>query len=203
MKKQVLFILASLSVYVASATTVTIGNSGFTFTPDSVSIHVGDTVRFQVASIHKPVEVSQSTWNASSASPITGFSLPNGGGIVAGLTVGIHYYVCQPHAGMGMKGRIFVTPATGLASVVAASPQLNIYPNPSNGKFNVQYQNASNSTVEVTLDVFNILGDKVYSSNDLKGQQVSQIDLSTAPAGIYFVKIYDRDKVLVKRVIVQ
>jgi plastocyanin len=203
MKKQVLFIIASLSVSVASATTVTIGNSGFTFTPDSVSIHVGDTIRFQVGSTHKPIEVSQSTWNANSASPITGFSLPNGGGIVAGLTAGIHYYVCQPHAGMGMKGRIFVTPVTGLANVAAASPQLNIYPNPSNGKFNVHYQSASNSSVEVALDVFNILGDKVYSSTDVKGQVVSQIDLSTVPAGIYFVKIYDREKVLVKRVIIQ
>lgn len=101
----VALLMAMCNIY---ATTWTITNSGTTFTPDLITITLGDTVVFQLEGQHNAQEVSQADWNANNNSPIIGFQTNFGGGEVTGLTGGTHYYVCSPHASMGMKGRIIV-----------------------------------------------------------------------------------------------
>src|ERR1035437_6539811 len=117
MKKTLLIAFAIYSG-VALCNTVTIVNSGSTFSPATVTITVGDTVKFTLASIHDAVEVSQATWNANGTTALSGgFSTPFGGGLVlpAQLTVGTHWYVCSPHAAsMHMKGVIIVKNAAGI-----------------------------------------------------------------------------------------
>ena len=119
MKKNIAFVLALVYAVSTFSNVTTIVSSGFTFSPSSANISAGDSVLFQLASIHNAVEVSQATWNADGTTPLAGgFSLPHGGGLVlpAQLTPGIHYYVCQPHASMGMKGTITV--AQGLTPTI-------------------------------------------------------------------------------------
>lgn len=97
----------------AGATTHTIGNSGTSFSPASLSINLGDTVIFSIASSHNAVEVSQATWNGNGNTPLSGgFSVPFGGGTVVPTSTGTYYYVCSPHASLGMKGTITVTSTT-------------------------------------------------------------------------------------------
>ena len=60
MIKFLLFSALAFFSQVALSTTVTITNTGFAFSPDNVSINLGDTVIFQLGSIHNAVEVSQS-----------------------------------------------------------------------------------------------------------------------------------------------
>jgi hypothetical protein len=60
---------------------------------------------------------------------------------------------------------------------------ISIYPNPSNGKVNIN--NPSQKTLKV--EVLNLLGD-VVSTTDFTGQQTS-LDLSNENKGIYFVRI--------------
>ena len=71
--------------------THTITNSGFTFSPSSITINVGDTVNFNLASMHTAREVDQATWNADGTTSNGGFDLPFGGGTVvltqAGYTI--------------------------------------------------------------------------------------------------------------------
>ncbi len=89
--------------------THTITSSGFTFSPPVDTITVGDTVNFALASIHNAVEVSQSTWNANDTTRLPGgFGVPFGGGQVVSIPLGTHFFVCQAHASMGMKGIITV-----------------------------------------------------------------------------------------------
>jgi plastocyanin len=88
--------------------TRTIMNSGFTFTPDSLVVFAGDTVHFVLETMHRPVEVDSVTWAANGNTPNGGFNLPFGGGNVVLTQQGIHYYVCDPHASLGMKGKIVV-----------------------------------------------------------------------------------------------
>lgn len=98
---------------VANSTVWTINNSGLTFSPNLVTINFGDTVIFSTAINHDAREVSMATWNANGNVALAGgFQTPFGGGFVlpAQLAVGTHYYVCTPHASMGMKGRIVVNP---------------------------------------------------------------------------------------------
>lgn len=94
-----------------TGTTHTIVSSGFSFSPSNLTINLGDTVVFSLASIHNAVEVSQATWNSNGTTPLPGgFALPLGGGTVVLTSTGTHWYVCQPHALSGMKGRITVDP---------------------------------------------------------------------------------------------
>jgi plastocyanin len=88
-------------------------NSGMKFSPDSITINILDTVEFNLASFHNAVEVSRDTYLAGDTTSNGGFRLPLGGGNVAFHTLGLHYYVCQPHAAVGMKGVINVVATRG------------------------------------------------------------------------------------------
>ena len=101
---------ATLAVLLTGRTTATIhtiSNLGNSFSPATLTINLGDTVVFSIAGIHNVVEVSQTTWNANGNTQLPGgFSRGFGGGMVVITTTGIHYYVCSPHASVGMKGTI-------------------------------------------------------------------------------------------------
>jgi plastocyanin len=173
------------------STTWTIVNSGFTFSPSSITINAGDSVQFTIASQHNVREVDQSTWNANgSTAAINGFSAPNGGGLIlpAKLGVGSHYYVCVPHASMGMKGVIIVNPSTGINEAVAGA-KITLSPNP------------TNDIVKIKTEA-DLVG-AAYSVTDNNGKQIASglldpnetlIDLSRYSAGYYFVQIGDDKK---------
>jgi plastocyanin len=114
MKKTSLLISLVLIIYMPgfSARHV-ITNAGTTFSPDSITINILDTVEFTLASFHNAVEVSKDTYLAGDTTSNGGFRLPLGGGKVAFHTLGVHYYVCQPHAAIGMKGIINVVATRG------------------------------------------------------------------------------------------
>ncbi|MBR9975652.1 MAG: hypothetical protein KFF77_08725 [Bacteroidetes bacterium] len=106
----------------AGATTHTISNSGTSFTPATLSINLGDTVVFSLGTTHNAVEVSQATWNSNGNTPLAGgFSLPFGGGTVVPTATGTYYYVCSPHASLGMKGTITVTSTTISTGTIASA----------------------------------------------------------------------------------
>ncbi|MCB2204575.1 T9SS type A sorting domain-containing protein [bacterium] len=124
MKSLVLYCFALVCLLSGSvlATTHTVVNSGFSFSPSSLTINVGDTVVFNLGSAHNVVEVSQATWNANGNTPLSGgFTLPFGGGTLIFSTAGTEYYVCSPHASSGMKGTINVVQTTVSTSTLAAS----------------------------------------------------------------------------------
>jgi plastocyanin len=183
---------------------VIITNSGFTFTPDSISISVSDTVVFQIASIHTVLEVSQATWNVNGNTPFPGgFSLTFGGGQLTGLTAGIHYYVCSIHYSMGMKGRIFVNSASGINTTGPRSGEISIFPNPTTGKFSLRYQESGIHLVmnqETRLDIYNFLGEKIISQTSLQPQRSYELDLTSFPDGVYFLRIVNSRKTTTVRI---
>jgi plastocyanin len=210
MKKFLFFGAFALYSGFALCASVTITNSGFTFSPDNVTINVGDTVNFQLADIHNAIEVSEATWNANGNAPLPGFSTPLGGGQVTGLTAGVHFYVCSPHASGGMKGKITVTSPSGINTYETSSEKINIYPNPTNGKFTLQYKgsdthtgNLSGNDQQMNLEIFNILGEKIYGLPGFISQTSNEIDLSSVPDGIYFIRINDRKNIYTEKLIKQ
>ncbi|PCH66641.1 MAG: hypothetical protein COC01_07550 [Bacteroidetes bacterium] len=64
-------------------------------------------------------------------------------------------------------------------------PYLNIYPNPTTGRINLT-NFPQNSDVRITI--YNVLGELVYRQ-ELNGSNVSLIDLSYLPMGMYFFHI--------------
>lgn len=137
-------ILLSFSLIIISITgsarTWIITNSGFEFSPSTITISLGDSVRFQLEEMHNAVEVSEATWTANGDTPLSGgFALAFGGGLVlpANLAIGTIYYVCTPHAGDGMKGQIIVQNSTGIAENLI-NGIISVYPNPSDGLINIK-----------------------------------------------------------------
>jgi plastocyanin len=118
----------------------TVTNGGTKFSPATTTITFGDTVNFVLESIHNAEEVSQATWSANGNTLLAGgFATGFGGGMVlpAQLSAGTHYFVCDPHASMGMKGTIIVKSASGIDEN-KIQPPVAIFPNPANDFINVK-----------------------------------------------------------------
>ena len=95
---------------VAESKSIEVKTSGLSFSPDEVTINSGDTVKFITGGSHNAVEVTEDDWDAGKkTAKVDGFSV--GFGETKEITFdspGTYYYVCQPHAALGMKGKIIV-----------------------------------------------------------------------------------------------
>jgi len=200
------FTLSILFIFIAfagSATTWTINNSGFAFSPSTLTINEGDTVVFELAGEHNSVEVSQTTWNMNGNTPLSGgWVLPFGGGMVlpADLTVGTHWYVCQPHASGGMKGMIIVEETTSTDDT-KVGPPFSFYPNPSQGVISLITPN-SVTAKNLKVNVFDLSGNEVYTTT-LSEQHTDVIDLTSMPKGVYMIHVYDDKGIRSRKLILQ
>ena len=85
----------------------TITTSGMNFVPDTIICDVGDTINFILGGYHNAVEVSDSIWLIGGTTSNGGFNFGFGAtGYFVPDDCHTFYYVCQPHAGLGMKGVI-------------------------------------------------------------------------------------------------
>jgi len=166
----------------------TITNINFTFSPDTLTINAGDTVKFEISSMHNAEEVSQSTWLENGTTPLPGFSLPGGTSFVlpSKLTAGIHYYVCTFHTSFKMKGVIIVKQALETEKL-SSKPNISVYPNPSYGKLNISRANS----LPMEIEIFNFLGERVYCSSSIEQNTIIELN---APPGFYVYKLKDNEK---------
>lgn len=204
MKKLILSIVFLSLTITAFCTIHTITNTGFAFTPATLTIQEGDTVVFDLSNEHNSAEVSQATWDANGNTPLAGgWVTPFGGGTVlpADLTVGTHWYVCQPHAGGGMKGMIIVEETTG-TDEFQPRPSFALYPNPTTGNVQMTVSDfipGKNYKVEV----YDLHGAQVYTENFVELNGVNELTLSGIGKGIYFVRFYDDRGVRSRKLIIQ
>lgn len=196
MKKMfIVLILIFAFTNINSQTSHTINTSGFTFVPNTLNINVGDTVKFELESIHTAREVEQSTWNANGTTQKSGgFDLGFGGGTVVLNTPGTVYYVCVPHASSGMKGTITVNSVTDVKSLTQTIPDnfilLQNYPNPFNPKTRIRFGLISESIV--SLKIYNSLGEEVKELlNNTKSAGFYEMDFNAEnlSSGIYFYRL--------------
>ena len=97
-----LFLILSFNAFSQTITT-----NGMNFSPDTLTVIVGDTITFNLSNSHNAVEVDQSVWNANNSASNGGFNIGFGQtGVFVPVLAQTYYYVCQPHVGMGMKGVI-------------------------------------------------------------------------------------------------
>lgn len=113
--------------------------------------------------MHNAREVSQATWNSNGTTSNGGFQVPFGGGIVVLTEVKTYYFVCVPHAGLGMKGTITVSSVTDVNESIETYPKQIIlhqnYPNPFNPSTTISFAVARSGYI--SLKVFNIIGQEV------------------------------------------
>lgn len=76
---------------------------------------------------------------------------------------------------------------------------INVYPNPSSGKFIIEFPGLSQ---QMDIKIYNMLGEKVYSSPKAYTANTI-IDISNQPNGIYFVRFHDGTKIYNQKIILQ
>jgi Secretion system C-terminal sorting domain len=116
------------------------------------------------------------------------------GGLIIGNTYFIrvydfndygHFQICVEHDNTGIED-------------LNSFAKIDIYPNPSNGKFTVNCNSHINS-----LEIYNVLGEKIQEINPLYQQASIEIDISNKPKGIYFAKMYVGLKIYTTKIVVQ
>lgn len=105
---------ASIATDVSAQTTHVITTSGFSFSPNSLTIREGDTVRWTNLQGNSH-NVVQTDCRATPASVYNGGFFSGFGGDVDTFEVtfddaGEFCFICQPHVGSGMNGHITVEP---------------------------------------------------------------------------------------------
>lgn len=206
MKKNLLLIIMLVIIgQSAYSTNDTIRNAGTTFSPATLTIHVGDVVVFILASAHDAVEVTKATYDANGNTSNGGFSVPFGGGSVTFSATGTYYFVCQPHASLGMKGIITVTGASGIENLTSVISDIRIYPNPVSDYLKVSY--SLDSKVMVTIRLVNAIGSTVAEllseTRDDGVQEDTYLLKQIVRPGLYFVNIQYGSHSYSKKVIIQ
>lgn len=202
-----LSVMYIFSLFTVSASHVTVINSGFTFSPDTVMIHIGDTINFSLASMHDAVEVTIEIWEANGTTKKPGgFAVPFGGGpAYAFATTGTYYYVCEAHASSGMKGVIIVNAATGNAEKTISSEVLTISPNPVRDNFKVTHSLYAPSYV--SLDIIDMSGVKVFSTPSIHQNAGAQEEIYELPAAVpdgnYLLELSTDDRKTVLKIVVE
>ena len=81
---------------------------------------------------------------------------------------------------------VTVTVLSGIADNTLAS-NANVYPNPSNGQFNVKLSTPVSGTIQV--DVFSVTGAKLLSQTADGSEGIFNVDLSGYQAGVYYLRM--------------
>jgi hypothetical protein len=75
---------------------------------------------------------------------------------------------------------------------------VNIYPNPSEGKFTIATSGKEISSVEI----YNVMGEKVYSFLNSGSVNVKEIDISSQPDGVYFISMRSQNDVSTQKIVI-
>jgi hypothetical protein len=88
--------------------------------------------------------------------------------------------------------------STGIGNPSPDAVSVTVYPNPTTGIFTIN--NVETQLTSCNLEIYNLLGEKVYSSRIQ--HPISSINISNQPSGVYFLKIIDLDgSSVVKKII--
>ena len=163
------------------------GSFGLTYSPNFLSISVGDTVEWEGDFITDPLSSTSVPAGAQK------FYQGTGNGFTYGVTVaGSYQYQCDAHSSTGMIGSFTASSATGVENGEgsfrpgAFSMRQN-YPNPFNPSTTMSFSIASKSFV--SMKVFNVIGREVATivSEELSpGNYTRQWYANGFASGFYF-----------------
>lgn len=69
---------------------------------------------------------------------------------------------------------------------ISENESVSIYPNPTNGLIEI-----SSGDKKIRIELYTAMGEKIYSTSDFNTKHV--MDISSQPAGIYFLKVISKD----------
>lgn len=131
------------------------------FSPDDITINLFDTVFFSNLGMHDAVEVDEATWNANGTTSNGGFEYYADAYHVF-TEPGTYYYVCTPHIGNGMKGKITVEENwTFIMSDVFSSGETT-----TSYSWFTDDENIGMPLIELSFDTDGSISEATYISND-------------------------------------
>jgi len=95
---------------------------------------------------------------------------------------------------------VTIDSSCALATENVVANSFSIAPNPSSGVFTVMF-GAATLPLVVTVEVYNVLGQKVLSLDCARDDNNAMIDLTNYPSGVYFVKIKTQNGIMEQSVI--
>ncbi len=191
MKKIYTLLFVCISLMSARATSYTVSIVGTSFSPNTLTVSIGDVVTIQSTGSHPLAQVDLATWTANGTATVSGgWGTKTADYTFTISTTSTIYYVCTNHVGLGMKGQIVVA-ASGLKENFTMLSNLSVFPIPASETINLNYSLSENTLVGISLISLN--GQKVASlvnEVQLIGIQQKAISVPTDLApGVYFLQI--------------
>lgn len=191
MDKKLLFrsalsLLSALFFLNAQAAIHVVQVLGGSFSPNTMSVNVGDTVRWTfTGGSHTTTSTSvpggAATWDSPINSGTTSFDYK--------VTVaGTYNYKCTPH---NFTGIITASSVTGIQNVFEAAIITSLYPNPFTNELFIEQGNENPEYTQISIS--DILGKQIKNIDINALPAISsdkrRIDVSELPKGIYFVTL--------------
>jgi plastocyanin len=205
MKKIYTILFLTIATVCMKATSYTITTVGTTYSPNTLTVSIGDVVTISANANHPLAEVSQTTWNANGTATLsTGFGNKTSNYTFTVSTANDIYYVCTNHVGMGMKGMITVS-TVDVKEQTEAIANVSIFPNPAKNQFSVRFNSVENGNV--TAKLYSICGQEIETIEINKeynlGVTTLNIDLqNNIPAGVYFIQLNYNSKKTTRKLII-
>lgn len=158
-----------------------IATQGFTFNPSVLTVTAGTAISLNIGGQHTMTEVDEATWNANGTTWNGGFNFDGGTHTLTLDLPGTYYYVCVPHASMGMKGRIIVESNTGVQGPIGPAP-VKAYPNPASTELNITV------SAPAQAELFDATG-RLVLQRTLNGRD--RLPITEVPQGTYLVRLLD------------
>jgi hypothetical protein len=95
----------------------------------------------------------------------------------------------------------YIIPPVGTGvNQISDNVTFSVYPNPTSGKFIISVLSKQFHPTAIRIEIYTVMGEKVYAATIVKTK--TEIDISSKSAGIYFLKIVDRDgSTFVKKIV--
>ncbi|NVO01902.1 MAG: T9SS type A sorting domain-containing protein [Bacteroidetes bacterium] len=126
---------------------------------------------------------------------------------VNNLGIGVKYYwkvVAKTNSDTSIVNSFSFTTkwGVGIETTTLNPSNIKVYPNPSKGKFTVKVE--TSNSLSVDLSISNLVGQTVYTEDlTINGLFTKEINLSSLPKGIYFLKLEDGKSSNIQKFIIQ
>jgi len=140
--------------------------------------------------------VFRSNDNGANWLPTCGSGLGNAG--VTALIISEPYIFAGTYGPGVWRGSVTQMTATEENS---DNTLLMLYPNPSNGKFSLEFSRDSQRET-VSVDIYGIRGEKILTET-LNGERKHEFSLSDRPTGVYFIRVISGDKAETVKIVKQ
>lgn len=196
MKRALLFacLCAGLASTVRSfAATHIIHVADFQFSPATLTLPLGDTIKFMwMSGSHT---TTSTTLPGGAASWDQDMTNANDSLVYVPTVAGTYNYKCKPHESMGMVGSFIVSPVNGISDLSATG--FSIAPNPAHGSLRIE----SKETVHA-VQILDISG-RVRQQQPAIHQKSFTMPLDGVTPGIYMLRLQTPSGFVAQRLIIE